>query len=344
MSPASDRSFQRLMTDISAKEGEYAPFLLRPAARDYIWGGDLIDRRFKKGISLRPLAETWECSVHPDGPSTVASGRFSGLELREVLSDHPGFCGRLCPCGELPVLVKFIDAKQNLSVQVHPDDGYAERVENCQSGKTECWFIIDALPGAELVYGLREDLPRDELMRRCSDGSIGDCLRRIPVVQGDIVPVPAGTVHAIGAGILLAEIQQNSNLTYRLYDWGRKGADGKPRELHLSKAADVIRMPSFIPDTGRRRQVPPGTERVWNANCIAVDRINISDASCRVDRGTASWSVLLCLDGQGRIERDTDSLPIEAGRCAFIPACSSAAVLSGSGVFLAVFTPPSETF
>ncbi|MBP5174156.1 MAG: class I mannose-6-phosphate isomerase [Clostridia bacterium] len=318
----------------------FSPFLLRPSAKDYIWGGQRINSLFGKNIPLSPLAETWECSVHPDGPSFAASGPFCGLSLSEIIAENPRFCGGLCP-GGLPVLIKFIDAAESLSVQVHPDDDFARRYENGQSGKTECWFVIDAAPGASVVYGLKEPLAPAELERRSLDGSIEGILRRIPVAPGDVIPVPAGTLHAIGPGILLAEVQQNSNLTYRLYDWGRKVAGGKPRELHLLKASLVIREPGSIPLTGRGLPVPAGRQTVCLNRCFAVERIRTSaEDSFRVDRGTASWAALLCLDGSGTLRRDGSVLPLAAGDCAFIPSCRDAAFLEGEGVFLSVYTPP----
>lgn len=216
------------------------PFLLSPAGKDYIWGGERLKTLFGKVSALSPLAESWECSVHPDGPSQVASGAFAGRSLAEVLAEHPEFLGDSpSAAGGLYILVKLIDAKRDLSVQVHPDDGYAFREEGGQQGKTEVWYVLDAEPGACLVFGLNRAATAEELRLSLENGTFESLLRRVPVHRGDVFYIPSGTIHAIGGGILLAEVQQNSNLTYRLYDYGRLGKDGRPRELHIDKALAV---------------------------------------------------------------------------------------------------------
>ena len=215
------------------------PFLLRPSGKDYLWGGNRLKDDFAKNIDLTPLAETWECSTHPDGPSFVDSGRFSGQTLSMVLKMHPEYLGtHPCTNGELPILIKFIDAKEDLSVQVHPDDNYAMEHENGQSGKSEMWYVLDAEKDAKLVYGLIHECDRQTIKNAVEDGSIMDYLQKVPVKKNDLFFIEAGTIHAIGAGTLLAEIQENSNLTYRLYDYGRTGKDGRKRRLHIDKALD----------------------------------------------------------------------------------------------------------
>ncbi|MCQ2427151.1 MAG: class I mannose-6-phosphate isomerase [Clostridia bacterium] len=308
------------------------PFLLKPAAKDYIWGGNRIKSVFSKDIELTPLAETWECSVHPDGPSVVAEGQFAGMTLKSVLDAHPEFCGR--EREEFPILIKFIDAEKRLSVQVHPDDDYAFRNENGQKGKTECWIVIDAEPGAKLVFGLKEEMSAEDIIASAADGTIEEKLNFIPVVAGDVIPVPAGTVHAIGAGILLAEIQQNSNLTYRLYDWGRLGKDGKPRELHAKKAADVIRAPAEIPETGIERDTVPLSETVCSNECFKVDRMILTGISAQIPLTGDSFSVLLCTKGRGAVKTDGTEKPFSAGDCIFFPASDEPAYVSGDGEIL----------
>jgi len=327
------------MIDAKEKEMTTRPFLLKPAAKDYIWGGNRINEVFGKNIAMEPLAETWECSIHPDGLSTVATGCFAGKTLAEVLKAHPELLGKENG-GEFPVLIKFIDAKNKLSVQVHPDDAYAHKYENGQNGKTECWIVIDAEPGATLVFGLKNEMSRDEIISCAADGSIESKLNNIPVVAGDVIPVPAGTVHAIGSGILLAEVQQNSNLTYRLYDWGRMGKDGKPRELHLEKSADVIRTPASVPVTGIVRKVVPGIERVCSNECFVIDRVTVSAGASRsFERTSGSWEVLLCTTGKATLTTSGQSYELHAGDCFFLPACDCDAVVSGDGQFLLTSAP-----
>lgn len=219
------------------------PFLLSPAAKDYIWGGTRLREEYNKHIDVTPLAETWECSTHPDGPSRVASGVFAGERLVDVLRAHPEFIGthpKTDGEGGLPVLIKFIDAARDLSVQVHPSDEYARTHEHGQLGKTEMWYVLEAAPGASLVYGFRQDLTRAMLAASLEDDTVEQYLQKVEIHRGDVFLIESGTVHAIGAGAMIVEIQESSNLTYRMYDYHRLGKDGKPRELHIAKALDVV--------------------------------------------------------------------------------------------------------
>lgn len=219
------------------------PFLLSPAAKDYIWGGTRLREEYNKPIDVTPLAETWECSTHPDGPSRVASGAFAGEKLVDVLRAHPEFIGthpKTDGEGGLPVLIKFIDAARDLSVQVHPSDEYARMHEHGQLGKTEMWYVLEAAPGASLVYGFRQDLTRAMLAASLEDDTVEKYLQKVEIHRGDVFLIESGTVHAIGAGAMIVEIQESSNLTYRMYDYHRLGKDGRPRELHIAKALDVV--------------------------------------------------------------------------------------------------------
>lgn len=214
------------------------PYVLEPKLSPAIWGGDALVRRFgKPGDSAQPTGESWECWDE----NRIANGAFAGAtlgELRERLGRE--LTGPIDPAHTFPVLTKIIDARAPLSVQVHPDDAYAQRVEHQPNGKTECWYILDCEPGAELVLGWKRDTSREEYERRVADGTLAEILRSVPVRPGEAFYLPAGTLHAIGAGIRLFETQQASDLTYRIFDWNRVGADGKPRELHVQKAADVL--------------------------------------------------------------------------------------------------------
>ena len=233
------------------------PFLLSPAAKDYIWGGTRLREEYNKNIEITPLAETWECSTHPDGPSVVRSGAFAGEKLGDVFRVHPEFIGthpRVTEAGGLPVLIKFIDAARDLSVQVHPSDAYARTHEHGQLGKTEMWYVLEAAPGASLVYGFRQDLSREQLAAALADGTVEKYLQKVEIHRGDVFLIEAGTVHAIGAGAMIVEIQESSNLTYRMYDYHRLGKDGKPRELHIEKALDVVDL--------RKKPLPEPQKRV----------------------------------------------------------------------------------
>lgn len=193
------------------------PFMLSPSGKDYLWGGNRLNEDFAKGIDLFPLAETWECSTHPDGPSMITTGKFAGQTLSNVIKAHPEFLGTHPKAEDgLPILIKFIDAKKDLSVQVHPDDDYAREYENGSLGKSEMWYVLDATKDAKLIYGFYHDMDEETVRKSLADGTIEKYLQKVSVQKDDVFFIPAGQVHAVGAGALIAEIQENSNLTYRL--------------------------------------------------------------------------------------------------------------------------------
>ena len=214
------------------------PYVLQPKLAAAIWGGDELVTRFGKyGDPAKTWGESWECW----DTNAVLNGPLAGTtvaQLRDLLGAQ--FMGDLDAAQMFPILTKIITARDWLSVQVHPDDAYARRVEHQPNGKTECWYVLEAKPGADLVMGWSRDTSREEYERRVKDGTLGEILARVQVKAGDAFYIPAGRVHAIGPGITLYETQQASDLTYRMYDWNRTGADGKPRELHIQKAADVL--------------------------------------------------------------------------------------------------------
>ena len=214
------------------------PYLLEPQEKPAIWGGAALVQRYGKNADARAtIGESWECWDE----NHVDNGTLSGATLGELRTElGVDLMGPLDSRAIFPILTKLIDAQSALSVQVHPDDAYAQRVEHQPNGKTECWYILAAQPGAELVLGWARDTDRAEYERRVADGSLGEILRRVPVRAGETYYLPAGTLHAIGAGIELFEAQQASDLTYRIFDWNRVGADGRPRELHVAKAGDVL--------------------------------------------------------------------------------------------------------
>jgi mannose-6-phosphate isomerase len=215
-----------------------APLLLEPRLTPAIWGGHGLVRDLgKQGDPDAALGESWECFDE----NRVAQGPYAGRTLGELRAElGPALLGPLDPQRAFPLLTKFIDAHAALSVQVHPGDAYARRVEGQPNGKTECWYVLSAEPGAHIVLGWTRATSRGEYLERVAEGTLDDLLREVPVRAGDSFYLPAGTLHAIGSGILLYETQQTSDLTYRIYDYGRLDATGKPRELHVAKAADVL--------------------------------------------------------------------------------------------------------
>lgn len=313
------------------------PFLLRPTGKDYLWGGRRLNDEFAKNIPLVPLAETWECSTHPDGPSYAVGGEFDGRMLRDILREHPDFLGTHPKTqGELPILIKFIDANRDLSVQVHPDDAYASVHENGQQGKTELWYVLDAAKDAKLVYGLNRSVSAPQLKKAVETGELEKLLHHVPVQRDDLFFVRAGTIHAVGCGILLAEIQQSSNLTYRLYDYDRVDRDGKKRPLHIDKAldcADLTRSPEPRQPLRVLRYHPGmASELLCRSAYFEVHRLLVNTERRQIVKyrsDSTSFRVLLCIGGCGTLELPDQVLNLYKGDCIFFPADSEQTLLHG---------------
>lgn len=322
------------------------PFLLRPAGKDYFWGGSRLRDDFAKEIDTEPLAETWECSTHPEGLSYVVTGEFSGMSLSEVLSVHPEYLGTHPRTEkELPILIKFIDAKKDLSVQVHPDDEYAMEHEGGALGKTEMWYVLEAAREAKLVYGFYHDVDRELVRKSVQTGTIRKYLQEVPVKKGDVFYILSGQVHAIGAGVLIAEIQQSSNLTYRLYDYDRVDKNGQMRELHLDKALDVANLKG----SAKPRQPMKvfhfyrgyATEMLCRCKYFQVERMRLNTERTRemaeIRSGANSFLVLLCTDGCGVFYWEGgNGLNFYRGDCIFVPADSVEIKIHGQAHFLKV--------
>lgn len=308
------------------------PFLLKPAGKDSLWGGTRLNDDFSKNIDLHPLAETWECSTHPDGPSIVASGEHSGKLLTEVLKENPEYLGTHPRTkDELPILIKFIDAKKDLSVQVHPNDEYAMKNENGSLGKTEMWYVLDALKDSKLIYGFNHDIKKDRLRKSLENGTVEKYLQKIKIAKDDVFYVEAGTVHGIGAGALIAEIQESSNLTYRLYDYNRVDKHGNLRELHIDKALDVVNLKGSAEPRQPMRVLNYkkgcASELLCRCKYFQVERQLINTERCRemadFQTGSNSFQVLLCINGCGVLfDEDGNYINIFKGDCIFVPANS----------------------
>lgn len=301
---------------------------LVPAFKDYIWGGHRLVDEYNKKYDGAVLAESWELSCHPDGPSRIANGPYEGRTLEEYIdTEGRKVLGSNCSrFSDFPVLIKLIDAKQNLSVQVHPDDQFALKNEG-QYGKTEMWYVADADPGAYLYYGFRKEISREEFAERIQNNTLTDVLNAVPVRKGDILFIEAGTIHAIGKGILIAEIQQNSNVTYRVYDYGRVGKDGKKRDLHIEKAIAVTKR---IPVMRGKNGYP----HVADCDYFTVDRIYLNGETINRVEGNAgkdSFVSILVLDGTGKIfcEGCKEKIEYRKGDSLFLPAGSGKYMLEG---------------
>lgn len=321
------------------------PFFLKPAAKDYLWGGNRLNDDFSKGIDMYPLAETWECSTHPDGPSIVASGEHIGKSLIEVLKDHPEYIGTHPKIkGELPILIKLIDAKQDLSVQVHPSDEYAQKYEHGQLGKTEMWYILDASKGTQFVYGFKMNQDKETIKKAIQNGTVEKYLQKVLVKKNDLFYIKAGTVHAIGAGALIAEIQESSNLTYRLYDYERTDKTGKKRELHIEKGLAVAELNGATEPRQPLRVLKYrrgcASELLCRCKYFEVYRMLLNTERCRemvsYQADKTSFRVLLCTDGCGSLRTEEGIEEFFKGDCIFVPANSERLRLHGKAQFLDV--------
>lgn len=288
------------------------PFFLKSVCKDYIWGGNRL-REYGKISDKEIIAESWELSCHPDGESIIDSGKYKGMTLSAFLKENPDAAGVQCDIFDrFPVLIKLIDAKENLSLQVHPDNAYAMTHDH-DWGKTEMWYIIDAEPGAEIIYGFQREITKEQFRFAIEHNTILDWVQHIPVMPGDVFFIPAGTVHAIGKGILLAEIQQNSNLTYRVYDYDRG------RELHIEKALDVAKLQPAELCRPEHPVVRNGFTAQYLKRCpyFTVQKINAKESSVGY---YDSFRHLLILDGEASLETDDGMMPVKRGDSIFIPA------------------------
>lgn len=318
------------------------PFLLVPAVKDYLWGGSRLNDDFNMGIEISPFAEAWVCSTHPDGASRLVTGE----DLGDVLHAHPEYLGTHAASvnhGEMPILIKLIDAKNDLSVQVHPDDAYAWEQEGGQFGKTEMWYVLDARKGSELVYGFNRDVTAGQVRDSIAAGEITNLLNHVEVHKNDLFYIESGTVHAIGAGCLIAEIQESSNLTYRLYDYDREDKDGKRRELHVDKALEVANLRSSASPRQPMRVLNyrPGyaSELLTRCKYFQAERILLNTENRRLasfQTGPNSFHALLCADGCGTMLGEGVDIPFFKGDCIFVPADSIPLKLHGQAQFLNV--------
>lgn len=304
---------------------------LNPVFKDYIWGGNRLKNDYGFNTGFEKTAEGWMLACHKDGMNTIDGGKYDGKQLQYVF-DEVGLekaAGKNClKFPYFPVLIKLIDAYDNLSIQVHPDDEYARKIEN-EFGKTEIWYVLDAIDGAELIYGFKEKISSEEFKKAIENNTLLDKLNRVKVKKGDLFFIEAGTVHAIGKGALIAEIQQNSNCTYRVYDYARIGNDGKPRELHINKAVDVSKTepPKYgIKPLGKEIQNNGYISQVL-AKCdlFSVDRYKI-EKSVLLNADKNSFNHILVIDGRGKIEeREANK-----GDSFFVPAGYGEYRLSGN--------------
>ncbi|MCD7785190.1 MAG: class I mannose-6-phosphate isomerase [Oscillospiraceae bacterium] len=317
-------------------ESNFYPLILKAPLKDYIWGGTKLKTDFGFESELSKVAEAWVVSCHKDGPSVVSNGCLKGKTLEEAIEIMGSDAlGEACKdFDRFPILVKLIDAKDRLSIQVHPSDKYA-RANEGDNGKTEMWYVIDCDEGAQLVYGFKHSIDSDEFRERIESNTLDDVLNYVDVHKGDIFFIPSGTVHAIGKGILIAEIQQNSNVTYRVSDYGRLGADGKPRQLHVEKAIAVSNTnPPSNPygNVGEVRVCGDSTVRHL-AKCKYFDANLISlSGGCEI-RNDTSFVSLVVIDGEVELKSEQGSYTLTKGESVFVP-CGISFTLKGTAQIL----------
>ena len=306
------------------------PMKLSPAVKSTIWGGTHLKEMYGKEAPFDTLGETWELTVRPDGMSVIANGKYAGMTLGDYLGKAgnsaiaEGYCG-----DRFPLLIKFLDANDKLSIQVHPDDEYSLANEG-ELGKTEMWYVLAADEGAEIVYGLKDGVTVADFAKAVEDGRMEEMMNFVKVKAGDVYFIPTGQVHALGKGIVVAEIQQNSNVTYRVYDYNRRQADGSLRQLHTAKAIDVIRLRTD--DEIAEMSFSDATER--DASLLAhckYFKVNKYDVSGRlpITAGGDSFASVLCIGGSGKIKHGMKSYEIKPGDSYFIPAGAGKLTLSG---------------
>ena len=299
------------------------PFTFQPTFKQRVWGGRELERLYHKPLPPGvPIGESWEISDRPGDISVVSNGALAGKDLRWLMENHAAdLLGDARPqSGRFPLLLKILDAQEKLSLQVHPPAAAASALAG--EPKTEMWYVAEAIPGAELYVGLKRGVTRTEFEQRIKDGTVAECFHRIGVQAGDSMFLPSGRVHALGAGLVIFEIQQNSDTTYRVFDWNRLGLDGKPRELHIPQSLASIDFDDCEPSLLPRAFALKGVQRVKplvNDPLFAVEAQE-SAAGTSVPLLPKKMQIVALLAGRVRVSNDTGSLALAAGQFCLVPA------------------------
>lgn len=322
------------------------PLKFKPVFKDYIWGGRNLEK-FGKQLPPGKVAESWEISCHPNGESVVLSGEFAGLPLPELIQKYGReLIGTALPdkdVAKFPLLVKLIDANDRLSVQVHPDDNYALSHENGELGKFEMWHILSAKPGAKLIYGIRPGITREIFAQAVKENRIEECLSSVEVKPGDTLNIPAGLIHAIGEGIVLAEIQQNSDTTYRVFDYNRVDKNGQTRPLHIEKAIDVINFKSLdcqerAPGLAIKMDKHSSKKYLIANKYFAVELLEVKGSVLENADGSKFY-VYVLTEGEGILKYEGGTIPVSLGESFLIPASMGFYSLEGSFKALKAYVP-----
>ena len=319
----------------------FYPLLFEPVLKDYIWGGRNLETRLGRKLPADTIiAETWEIAAHKDGTATVSNGEHAGKLLTQLLEEQGldliGSRSKWAYDRNLfPLLIKILDANRNLSVQVHPNDDYALEHEGNELGKTEMWIVLHAEPGSDVILGVAEGTTPDLFKQAIEEGRLEPFMNRIPVKAGDHINVPAGSLHAIMGGLLIAEIQQNSNTTYRVYDWNRLGHDGKPRPLHVDKALDVTNFAQIAPGKSKATLLEDANgikrELLNKTNYFTVERVTV-DAGAQFNGNCTGetfeiWGVI---EGNGKISAGGVTETLKSVQFTLIPAAAGAFNISSN--------------
>ncbi len=335
------------MSHLSHQNIRAYPLRFHPVYQHYLWGGDWIPRRYSRSVPPGIYAESWEVSDRPEGLSVIANGRWAGRTLADVIAEQgTALLGTRAPADRFPLLIKLIDARERLSVQVHPDETVARRVGG--EPKSEAWYVLDVEPNAGVYAGFRPGVDEGALRVALASGQVEELLTRLPIQRGDVINIPGGRVHAIGAGCLLLEVQQNSNTTYRLFDWGRVDQNGHARTLHVEQAVTAINWQ----DRGNPR-TPPGAgtpsafgsvRELLTTPYFQIDRLSVTSIGQHApDAGTFRW--FFVETGALRVEVDGMAETVVPGESVFVPAVSTRILLAPAGADAAVLsvslpTPP----
>ena len=309
-------------------------YKLKPAIKDYLWGGHRLVEDYGIEYDGDVCAEAWLLSGHKDGKSLIADGEFAGKSLDELVkAKGKAILGKNCEkYDDFPILIKLIDAKKPLSIQVHPDEEYALAHEG-QHGKTEMWYILHTFEDAFLYEGFSHSITKDEFRERIENNTLEEVLNKVKVKPGDVIYITPGTLHAIGGGVVLAEIQQSSNVTYRIYDYGRVGADGKARPLHISQALDVTKLvePDKLGDFG---------DFLINCEYFKVKHAVVSDDSSYTGHAEdSSFVSVIVVEGEVTISCGGEDVAFKKGESAFIPAGAGKYEVRGAGEIIITKVP-----
>lgn len=309
---------------------------LKAVCKSYIWGGDKLKKYYNQKSDDEKLAESWELSTHKDGICFIEEGGIIGESLNYYIeTSGKGVLGTHVQGESIPILIKLIDAKEDLSIQVHPDDDYAMAHEG-DLGKTEMWYVVEAEEGAQLVYGFKEEISKDVFEKHILEGSLDKVLNYVDAKQGDVFFIEPGTLHAIGKGLVIAEVQQSSNVTYRVYDYGRIGTDGKTRPLHIKQAVDVVKyMPQERRAVGKVFKQKDGYKESVLARCkYFITKLLEVETQVDLEIDETSFQSLIILEGEFVLTELEQKMVAKKGDSIFIPAHIGTCQIKGKGKLL----------